>query len=57
MGDAAFAFEIIGIHDALGNLLVLAEGMSLAQEEIHERGLAVVHVRNDGGCCGGQCVR
>jgi len=26
----------------------LAEGMSLAQEEIHERGLAVVHVRNDG---------
>ena len=47
-GDAAFAFEVVGIHHALGHLLVLAEGMRLAQQEIHQRGLAVVHVGNDG---------
>jgi LDH2 family malate/lactate/ureidoglycolate dehydrogenase len=28
-------------------VLVIAEGMRLAQEIIHERGLAVVYVRDD----------
>ncbi len=47
-GDAALALQVVGIHDALGHLLVLAEGVRLAQEAIHQRGLAVVHVGDDG---------
>ncbi len=47
-GDAALAFEVVGIHDAFRHLLVLAEGVTLAQETIHEGGLAVVDVGDDG---------
>jgi hypothetical protein len=32
-GDAALAFEVVGIHHALGHLLVLAEGVRLAQQK------------------------
>jgi hypothetical protein len=45
--NAALTLEVIGIHDSLGNLLVLAEGMRLAQETIHECRLAVVNVGDD----------
>ena len=47
-GDTAFAFEVVGIHNALGHLLVFTEDMRLSQHEIHQRGLAVVHVGNNG---------
>ena len=47
-GDAALAFEVIGIHHALGHLLVVAEGMRLAQQPVHQGGLAVVDVGDDG---------
>ena len=47
-GDAALAFEVVGIHDALDDLLVLAEGVRLAQQAVHEGGLAVVNVGDDG---------
>jgi hypothetical protein len=47
-GDAALALQIIGIHDALGYLLVLAEDVRLAQHVIDQGGLAVVHVGDDG---------
>ena len=46
--DAALALEIVGIHDPLGHLLVLAEGSGLPQQLVDQRGLAVVDVRDDG---------
>ena len=48
-GDALFPFQIHGIHQAFLARLVLvgAEGAGLFQETVHERGLAVVNVRDD----------
>ena len=47
-GDAALALEVVGVHDALGDGLVGAEGAGLAQHGVDEGGLAVVDVRDDG---------
>ena len=47
-GDAAFAFEIVRIHHALGDFFVRAENAALAKHGVDQRGLAVVDVRNDG---------
>ena len=48
-GDALFLFQIHGIHQAFFGrfVLVLAEGSRLLEQTIHERGLAVVNVRDD----------
>src|SRR5207237_223843 len=43
-GDATLALKSVGVHDALGYLLVLAEYVALPEHGVHERGLAVVHV-------------
>ena len=47
-GDAALTFEVVGIHRALGDALVLAERARLLQEPIDQRGLAVVDMSDDG---------
>ncbi len=47
-GDAAFLFQVIGIHDALDQLLVSGEGAGLAEQLVNQGGLAVVDVGNDG---------
>ena len=49
-GDALFAFEVHRVHDPdLGGLgFVGAEGAGLLEELVHERGLAVVDVGDDG---------
>ncbi|NJN36874.1 MAG: hypothetical protein HC794_07235 [Nitrospiraceae bacterium] len=47
-GDPAFLFEIARIHRALFNALVFAESARLAEQLVHQRGLAVVNVGNDG---------
>jgi hypothetical protein len=47
-GDAALALEVVGVHRALGDLLVLAEGAGLLEELVDERGLAMVDVGDDG---------
>ena len=47
-GDAALALQIVGVHGAFGDLLVLAEGAGVLQQTVDERGLAVVDVGNDG---------
>ncbi len=47
-GDAALTLKIIGVHDALFQVLVFTEGMRLAQQKVHEGGFAVVHVGDDG---------
>ena len=46
--DAAFFFDIAGIHDPLGHLLVRCEGAGLAQQLVNQRGLAMIDVRDDG---------
>ena len=47
-GDAALFFEIVGIHHALGDALVFAEGARLLEQAVDERGLAMVDVGDDG---------
>ena len=49
-GDALLALQVHGVHDALlgGDGLVGAEGARLLEQAIHERGLAVVNVGDDG---------
>src|SRR6185437_12780381 len=46
-GDATLAFEVVGVHGALGDLLVVAEGAALLQQAVHEGRLAMVDVRDD----------
>ena len=45
--DAALAFDIAGVHDALGDLLVRTESTGLLQHLVDQRRFAVVNVRND----------
>ena len=47
-GDAALALEVVGVHHAFRHLLVGAERAALLEQLVHQRGLAVVNVRNDG---------
>src|SRR5581483_4535725 len=52
-GDAALALELVGVHDALGEVLIGAKGAGLAEELIDEGGLSVVDVGNDGDVADG----
>ena len=45
--DAALAFQIVGIHGALDDALVLAKRARLFQKLVDERRLAMVDVRDD----------
>ena len=47
-GNAALAFEIVGIHHPFGDALVLAKRARLLQETVDQRGFAVIDVGNDG---------
>ncbi len=47
-GDAALAFQIVRVHNALGDGLVVAERATLAEHGVNQRGLAVIHVGDDG---------
>src|SRR5471032_234052 len=47
-GNAAFFFEVVRIHHAGFNLLVLAEGTGLAQQFVDQGGFTVVNVGDDG---------
>ncbi len=47
-GDAALALQFVGIHDAVHQLLVGAKYAALAEHGVHQRGLAVVDVGDDG---------
>ena len=47
-GDAALLFQIVAVHDAVGDLLVLTKNAALLEHFVDQRGLAVVDVRNDG---------
>ena len=47
-GDAPLPLQIVGVHHALCHSLVLAENAALPQQLVHQGGLAVVNVGNDG---------
>eukprot|EP00958_Prasinococcus_capsulatus_P018922 scaffold2262_cov312-Prasinococcus_capsulatus_cf.AAC.7 len=47
-GDAALPLQVVGVHDALLNRLVVTEHLALLEHRVHERRLAVVDVRDDG---------
>ena len=46
--DALLALQVIGVHDAVNDLLILAIHASLLQHVIDEGGLAMVNVSDDG---------
>ena len=46
-GDAAFTFQIVGVHDSLHRFLILAVDAALLEHLIHQCGLAVVDVGDD----------
>ena len=47
-GDAALALLVVGIHGALGHVLVLAHRAGLLEQLVHQRGLAMVDMGDDG---------
>jgi hypothetical protein len=47
-GDAAFFFKVVAVHQALADSVAGAERVALVQHGVDQRGLAVVHVRDDG---------
>ena len=47
-GDAALAFEVVGIHDAFGDIFVFAEDSALAKHGVDQSGLAMIDVGDDG---------
>ena len=46
-GNAALAFNIVGVHDALLHGLIFTEGSALLEHAVHKRRLAVVDVCDD----------
>ena len=47
-GDAALFLDIVTVHYTFFDVLVRGEGARLTQQLIHQRGLAVVNVGDDG---------
>ncbi len=47
-GDAALPLQVVGVHDALHRLLILAVYAALLEHLIHQRCLAVVNVGDNG---------
>ena len=47
-GDAALALQVVAVQRALGHELVFPERARLPQQLVHQRGLAVVDVGDDG---------
>ena len=47
-GNSALTLEIVRVHDAVNDLLIFAVNAGLLEHLIHERGLSVIDVRNDG---------
>ena len=46
--DATFTLDVIAVHGAFGNRLIVAEGSGLFQQFVHQGGFAMVDVRDDG---------
>ena len=46
--DATFFFQVVGVHDALDQLLVSGKGAGLAEQLVNQGGFTVVNVGDDG---------
>ena len=46
--DTALALDVAGVHNSLGNSLILAENAALFEHFVNEGGLTVVNVRDNG---------
>ncbi len=51
--DAALALQVVRVHDALGDGFVGAKNAALLEHGVDQRGLAVVHVGDDGDVANG----
>jgi len=47
-GDAALPLQFVRVHHPIGDLFVGSEGSRLTEHGVHQRGLSVVNVGNDG---------
>ena len=47
-GDATLFFQIVAVHHPFDDMLVRGEGAGLLQQLVHQRGLAVVNVGDNG---------
>ena len=47
-GDAALAFQVVGVHDPLDDVAALAKSAGLLKELVHQGGLAMVDVGDNG---------
>ena len=47
-GDAALPLQVAGVHDPVLDFLVFPESAALLEHLVHEGGLAVVNVGDDG---------
>ena len=47
-GNAALPLQVPGVHDPVLHFLVLPEGAALLEHLVHQGGLAMVHVGDDG---------
>jgi hypothetical protein len=47
-GDAALFFQVVAIHHALGDMFVGGKRAGLTEQLVHQSGLAVVNVGDDG---------
>ena len=47
-GNAALPLQVVGVHDPLHRLLILAIYAALLEHLIHQRGLAVVNMGDNG---------
>ena len=47
-GDAALALKVVGVHDAVDDLLIFTVDAALLEHLVDKRGLAVVDVRDNG---------
>jgi hypothetical protein len=47
-GDAPFPLDVVGVHNPLGHFLIGPENAALFQQFVHQSGLAVIHMGNDG---------
>ena len=41
-------FQLVAVHDPFGDLLVCAEQAALVQQRVHQGGLAVIDMGDDG---------
>ena len=47
-GDAALPLQVVGVHHPFGHRLILAEDAALFEHLVHQGGLAMVNVGDNG---------